>query len=552
MFHHVLEDANVVSHHEFVHHLEEDLSEAAQIAQKNAIGEQNRHAKIYNRKVRGMPLAVGDRVLLANRGERGKRKVADRWDSTPFDVVSVRSTINVYRIKDVHRNMLLPVDFLTFPDQDGDGDLTSLGESRSNASCVSARTSVALDNQEDSQVRTMDWLMQSPVQAEAESASVPEEDAVGKAVPVDTSEEDQSDELLDSVPDDSIPHHITDALLTHHLTRYTYLLDGSVASGDPPDLVESGQHMAESDKLPPTFGALKQHVLRAHIQARVWGQADIAQQEFLDPLQNGYYKDKDGQLKPVTTEFLPAPEAIIEVRGVNNPTNIVTQFACCTLVSDSETMEEKSPGVSTSGRKPINLSGSTRKLKDNAADWHNFIMKWDRLNDDGYTIANQIVNLRLNKEPAKEVDITVECDEISVPQHTTSTPAAITELEDRCTALLAILEKMAHVVSRMEKLSCSAKGVCELQAFQHEHTGVAAPLFHTWPTTHFDEVSLQLLHSYKRELELKQMIIGEIAHTSSPDLCMVYLSCWLYQPYLEESSKLLLESLLLETGHRPL
>ncbi|KAJ8386195.1 hypothetical protein AAFF_G00176190 [Aldrovandia affinis] len=108
--------------------------------------------------------------------------------------------------------MLLPVDFLTFPDQDGDGDLTSLGEARSNASCVSARTSVALDNQEDSQVRTMDWLMQSPVQAEAESESVPEEDAVRKAVPVDTSEEDQSDELLDSVPDDSIPDHITDAL----------------------------------------------------------------------------------------------------------------------------------------------------------------------------------------------------------------------------------------------------------------------------------------------------------------------------------------------------
>ncbi|KAJ8418782.1 hypothetical protein AAFF_G00002810 [Aldrovandia affinis] len=71
--------------------------------------------------------------------------------------------------------------------------------------------------------------------------------------------------------------------------------------------------MAESDKLPPTLGALKQHVLRAHIQARVWGQTDIVQQEFLDPLQNGYYKDKDGQLKPVTTEFLPAPEAIIEM-----------------------------------------------------------------------------------------------------------------------------------------------------------------------------------------------------------------------------------------------
>ena len=73
------------------------------------------------------------------------------------------------------------------------------------------------------------------------------------------------------------------------------------------------KHMAESDKLPPTLGALKQHVLRAHVQASVWGQADIAQQEFIDPLQNGYHKDKDGQLKPVPTELLPAPEAIIEM-----------------------------------------------------------------------------------------------------------------------------------------------------------------------------------------------------------------------------------------------
>ena len=73
------------------------------------------------------------------------------------------------------------------------------------------------------------------------------------------------------------------------------------------------KNLAESDKLPPTIGALKQHVLRAHVQASVWGQADIAEQEFIDPLLNGYYKDKDGMLKPITTESLPAPEAIIEM-----------------------------------------------------------------------------------------------------------------------------------------------------------------------------------------------------------------------------------------------
>ena len=48
------------------------------------------------------------------------------------------------------------------------------------------------------------------------------------------------------------------------------------------------KHMAESDKLPPTIGALKQHIHRVHIQATVWGQANVAHQQFLDPLNHGF------------------------------------------------------------------------------------------------------------------------------------------------------------------------------------------------------------------------------------------------------------------------
>jgi len=62
------------------------------------------------------------------------------------------------------------------------------------------------------------------------------------------------------------------------------------------------KHMAESDKLPPTLGTLRQHVLKGHIQARVWAQASIALQDpQLDPMQNGYHKESDGQLKPTMT-----------------------------------------------------------------------------------------------------------------------------------------------------------------------------------------------------------------------------------------------------------
>jgi len=56
--------------------------------------------------------------------------------------------------------------------------------------------------------------------------------------------------------------------------------------------------MAENEQLPPNLGALKQHMLRARVQATVLGQAAIPQQELLDRLENGYHMDSDDrQLK---------------------------------------------------------------------------------------------------------------------------------------------------------------------------------------------------------------------------------------------------------------
>lgn len=204
-------------------------------------------------------MSIGNRVLLANRGERGKRKIADRWDFTPFDVVSVRSAINVYRIKDavtgkekvVHRNLLLPVDFLMNADQEE--DRASLGDSQSSASCVNVRSSVTLDNPEDSHMHTMDWLMRSPDQVEAESGSFLDGDVVGEASPVNANEI-QPDELLDSVSEDSAPDHDsegtdalhntsqnTDALLHDTLQEHEIAhlpVDQCVALPGPSDLVE--------------------------------------------------------------------------------------------------------------------------------------------------------------------------------------------------------------------------------------------------------------------------------------------------------------------------
>lgn len=67
-----------------------------------------------------------------------------------------------------------------------------------------------------------------------------------------------------------------------------------------------------------------------------------------------------------------------------------------------------------------------------------------------------------------------------------------------------------------------------------------------------DETSRRLSDMYGAELLLKRTIVDGLAHTSDHDLSLTYLSLWLHQPYIQSNSRLLLESMLLETGHRAL
>ena len=92
------------------------------------------------------------------------------------------------------------------------------------------------------------------------------------------------------------------------------------------------KYMAESEKLLSTMGALKQHILRTHVQARVWGQAAHPKQVPLDPLQNSYHKDHDdGQLNPTTTDVPPARNAIIEMVGCQCKGNWTSNRCSCKL-----------------------------------------------------------------------------------------------------------------------------------------------------------------------------------------------------------------------------
>lgn len=205
-------------------------------------------------------------------------------------------------------------------------------------------------------------------------------------------------------------------------------------------------------------------------------------------------------------------------------------------------------GESSSNRKCSALTGSSRKVKDNAADWHNLLLRWERLNDDGFNVAQNIVNLRLRRSESQHQQL--QTGEAPPPLEPTGVSTAT--LQQDCDKLQDVVDKMVAVVMKMERLAVTQCGVSELEQFQFGVEGRKTPMFHSWNAKHFEGVSVFLLDAFRAELRLKRALLQDLAHTVTSDLCMVHLSCWLLQPFIPPQVRLTLEALLLETGHRPL
>ncbi|XP_027813229.2 cyclin-dependent kinase 2-interacting protein isoform X2 [Ovis aries] len=151
-------------------------------------------------------------------------------------------------------------------------------------------------------------------------------------------------------------------------------------------------------------------------------------------------------------------------------------------------MEAKTLGTVTP-RKPV-LSVSARKIKDNAADWHNLILKWEALNDGGFATANSIANMKislLSKDKIELVSSGLASDDCAEKEH----PEYSRELETLCEQLQATLEGLTKIQMKMEKLSSTTKGVCELEDYHHGEERKRPPLFHTWPTAHFSNAAVK-------------------------------------------------------------
>lgn len=89
------------------------------------------------------------------------------------------------------------------------------------------------------------------------------------------------------------------------------------------------KHLAESNKLPPTTGALDQHIERVRVQSQVWSQSTIMWQQLFNPLLHGYYESDSGRILPITSKILPAPQSIIELVRCQCKTNCSSQRCSC-------------------------------------------------------------------------------------------------------------------------------------------------------------------------------------------------------------------------------
>lgn len=73
---------------------------------------------LYNKKLKCAPVNICDRILLANKGECGKRKIADKSEGRIYIVTGMNNEVHTFRIRNsvtgdeqVH-NLIMPVNFL--------------------------------------------------------------------------------------------------------------------------------------------------------------------------------------------------------------------------------------------------------------------------------------------------------------------------------------------------------------------------------------------------------------------------------------------------------
>ena len=86
---------------DYVARLRHAIEEAHRLAEVNAEAARKKQKAQHDRRVRSAKFTVGDRVLVANKGVRGRHKIVDRWEEIPYVVVRQIPGSLVYVVREL-------------------------------------------------------------------------------------------------------------------------------------------------------------------------------------------------------------------------------------------------------------------------------------------------------------------------------------------------------------------------------------------------------------------------------------------------------------------
>nr|CAB3231242.1 cyclin-dependent kinase 2-interacting protein-like [Phallusia mammillata] len=188
------------------------------------------------------------------------------------------------------------------------------------------------------------------------------------------------------------------------------------------------------------------------------------------------------------------------------------------------------------------LTGLPRQLKDNVADVHNFVAKWNKLNSKGFTQLTNVCDIKISLLSNNETNS-------FAPQYSSS-------LEEACDLLCETYKELEKVCTKLTNVSLKFAKLTKLD-------GAERP-FVSWGATDFASRSQEICEMLQKELKVKKCIVENVAHVDHHvnvkdvnefnkqcrDYLMFYSSCWLHQPYINEGKLgMLIHEMLMESGH---
>ncbi|XP_015601650.1 cyclin-dependent kinase 2-interacting protein isoform X2 [Cephus cinctus] len=168
--------------------------------------------------------------------------------------------------------------------------------------------------------------------------------------------------------------------------------------------------------------------------------------------------------------------------------------------------------------KGTNLTGNPRLVRDLSADIHASIQQWNNIHLHGISILKAITQTKVDESYSEELQNL--CD----------------DLEKDCNSL-------ADIVDNLKQLSHQMKAVASLHKSKEY-------MFLTWPVEIFGDVANEIYKAYEKDLAVRYKVLENVAHDHKESWKMLHLATWVHQTQISEKLTRLLESMLLETGHR--